>query len=435
MKRNSLITLAIMVVLILLINILFPAVFSSTDGLFTKRKAQLSIYSDEWNGLSSLRKDLETKEYDIASIISNPLILDEVDHPEDSLYICFGAEKGYDKLQSDALFRFVNRGGKVIIADDFGDANSFSNRVGVSFTGHRIWSQAFKDNLSFIMINVNVDEEEFPILMNEPTTLKLLGTSHELFRAPEVIYRTSQESYEDTNDNGKIDSIGSLDTYGELPVGVRVVSKGQAGEIIFISDSSFCINDMWEEEQNAEFILTLIEEMLGYSGTVIFDESRHIQPTPITNSIFSLENIYIYILLQSDQLLGLIIALAFLNFFGLTYAITKPPIRFRHRFDLTYWDSYVEQAPDRLSDVRNILMKRLKSHYNLYFPDSSNVYAYASSTKTQYNLTLKGDLQELIEDNELVDFLLHPYRYNIAERLNSVVLKIDDIFPLQEGMY
>lgn len=450
MKQKTIISMSVLVILLVLANLLFPALFSSTNGLYTNREAQLSIYSDEWNGLSSFREDLEDKGYDISSIVSNPLILEEVEHPENSMYICVGAEKGYDRLQVNAMIEFVNRGGKVLIADDQGDANSLSRKVGIEFTGHRIWSRDYVHNLSLIKIKPDVDLVTYNVLLNEPTTLKLLGTSHSAFDPPEIIYETSRDSYEDTNDNGKIDSIGELDTYGELPVGAKVITKGGAGAMYFIADSSFCINDMWDDsekarwseedneewknKQNVVFTISLIEDILGFSGTIIFDESRHIQSTPISNSIFSLENIYVYILLQTDKLLGIIIGLAFLNFFGLMYALTKPPIRFRHRFDLTYWDSYVEQAPDRLTDVRTILMKRLKSHYNLYFPDAESLFAYEPSTKAQYNLTQKSDLKELIDDGELVDFMLHPYRYNVADRLNNIVLRIDEVFPLQEGM-
>jgi len=445
MQRKKVITLLIVIFALFLVDIIYPALFSSTIDPFFSRKSQLSIYSNDWNGLSAFRETLEEEDYEVSTIISNPLILNEVDRPADSLYICMGAEKGYDALESDAIIGFVNRGGKVLIADDYGDSNSISRGLGVGFTGHRIWSKDYDYNLSFIKIHAEVPQtwfgnannqigsEEYTVLLNEPTTLKLLGTVHKFFLEPEVVFNTSKESYEDTNDNGKIDSFGNLDTYGELPIGSSLESKGREGGIIFFSDSSFCINDMWEREDNANFTLALVEAFIGSDGTVIFDESRHIQSTPIANSVYNMENVYIYVLLQTDQLLGFVIALAFLNLFGLVYALTKHPIRFRHKFDLTYWEAYVEQAPDRLSDVRNILLKRLKANYNLYFPDSSGIHAYEPSTKTKYNLTMKSDLQELIEDVDLVDFLLHPGRYNVADRLNSIVLKIDSEFPLLEG--
>ena len=434
MKRNTIITLTVIFLGIFVVNSVFPAFFEPATEQATNRKSQLSIYSDDWNGLSSYRKELEELDYEISTVISNPLILNEVEHPEYSLYVCIGAEKGYDDLESEAVINFVNRGGNVIIADDFGDGNSLAKRLGVEYTGHRIWSRDYEYNLSFIKIEQEFDGEEYNFIMNEPTTLQKTGKTHNLFRTPNVLFTTSLESYEDTNDNGKIDSIGDQDIYGELTVGMEVESKGQAGSFIFLSDSSFCINDMWEMDMNSELSVALVEYLIGSAGVVIFDESRHIQESPLANSIYNLENVYIYLLLETDQVLGAIIALAFLNLFGLSYALTKHPLRFRHKFDLTYWQSYVEQAPDRLSDVRNILIKRLKANYNLYFPDGSQVNAYEPSTKMQYNLTVKSDLQALIDDPELVDFLLHPGKYNMADKLNTIVLQIDESFPLQEGM-
>lgn len=442
MERDLTMKLVILVVILIILNIIFPSIFSfATDGL-TSRKSQLSVYSDEWNGVSKFRKALEERnlvdgsferDYDVSTIISNPLILDEVKQASDTLYICVGAEKGYDSLQADAVIGFVNRGGWVLVADDHGDANSLSEQVGVEYTGHRIWSKDFEYNLSFIKINVTLEKQDYTVLMNEPTTLELHTGMDEFFFDPVPLLRTSQESYEDSNDNGEIDSFAPLDKYGKLTVGARVDPKGLAGGFIFIGDASFLINDMWDRADNAQFTLAFIEELIGREGNIIFDESRHIQPTIISNAIYNLENIYVYVILQTDEILGLVIGLALLNLFGLIYASTKHPPRFRHRFDLTYWDSYVEQAPDRLSDVRNILLKRLKGTYNLYFPDSSYINAYEPSTKTKYDLRVKGDVQALIDDPTLVDFLLHPHRYNIADRLNAIVLKIDQEFPLQEG--
>ena len=435
MKRKTGAVLSLILILIVLTNLFYPFLFSAADEISSERSSHLSIYSDGWDGLSKFRKELEKGKYDISTIISNPLILREVEHPGHSLYICVGIEKGYDPLQVDAIEDFVNRGGRVLIADDYGDANSLSEEMGVRFTGHRVWSRDYEFNLSFIRVNARVGWNDYTVLLNDPTTLKTLGLVSPLFKEPETFMNTSKESYEDTNDNGKIDSIGDQDTYGELPVGVFVESRGEAGSMVFISDSSFCINDMWDRYDNTAFSLALVRRLLGHQGTVIFDESRHIQSTPIENLVYTLENIYIYMLLETNQLLALIIALGFLNLFGLIYAMTKPPKRFRHKFDLTYKDAFVEQAPDRVADVKNILLTRLKAYYNLYFPDSSFAYAYEPSTKSEYNLTVKRDLQALIKDAELVDFVVHPLRYNIPVRLNAIIMRIDAVFPPKEGAY
>ncbi len=437
MKRKNLILLVIFIVVLFLANTVYPSLFAGTESVVDDRDAHLSIYSDEWDGLSSFHDEVEKEGYDTSTIISNPLILRELEHPESSLYVCVGVERAYNEWEIDALFDFVNHGGKVLIADDFGNANSFSKEVGVSFTGHKIWSQDFEENRSFILVETDIQWNEYTLLLNDPSSLKIQANPNNLFEKAQIIIETSRESYEDTNDNGRIDTIGNEDIDGEIPIGAFVDTKGNAGSIAFISDSSFMINDMWDRHDNAQYAIDLINAILGSSGQVIFDEGRHIQKTPIENSVYNLENFYIQILLTtgdpgSNWLLSAIIAIAFLNLFGFIYSLTKHPTRLRHKFDLTYEEAFVEQAPDRIADVKSILLNRIKANYNLYIPDDTIPIAYESSTKTEYNLTTKKDLVNLIPDAELIDFLLHPARYNVATRLNSIILKIDAVFPLAE---
>ena len=433
--RNKKIAAVVVIILLLLIYMLLPVIFPATQKVYSQREAHLSAYSDSWDGLSDFRRALEHKDYNVSSIISNPLVLREVKHPENTLYICAGVERGYDSIEVDEFRNFVNMGGKVLVMDDYGKANTLSEKLGVTFTHHRVWSQDYVHNLSFIKIEARVDFEHYTVLLDEPTTLKKELYTDPMFREPQVILTTSKDSYEDTNDNGHIDSIGNKDHYGMLPVGMAVESKGKEGKMVFISDSSLCINDMWGRFDNANYTLALVKWLIGPEGRIIFDESRHVQASPVENSVYGLENIYFYILLEHNPILALIIALIFLNTFGLIYLLTKNPERFRHRFDLTYEDAFVEHAPDRVNEVRTILLTRLKSHYNLYFPDASMTRAYDASTKQEYDLTKRSHLQVLINDPEIVDFLLRPARYSIPERLNTIVMKIDAAFPIDEMVY
>ena len=51
----------------------------------------------------------------------------------------------------------------------------------------------------------------------------------------------------------------------------------QLGTAVFVSDSSLPINMMWNEDRNSDFLLSLIESMIGSEGDILFDESRHTQ--------------------------------------------------------------------------------------------------------------------------------------------------------------
>ncbi len=88
-----------------------------------------SIYNEDWNGLSELKKMFEDYGAQIKTIIGSTNALNRLNEtlyntdPNGSTLIIIGPTLHYDPSESIAILLFIMRGGRVLIADDFGTGN------------------------------------------------------------------------------------------------------------------------------------------------------------------------------------------------------------------------------------------------------------------------------------------------------------------------
>ena len=102
---------------------------------------QLSAYDDDWDDISEFRKEISNLGIDTKSLVSSPLLLNEIENPTNTTFVISGVEKdtfslpsigsdsgfisfsepeGYSGSEISAITSFVARGGTVIVLDDFG---------------------------------------------------------------------------------------------------------------------------------------------------------------------------------------------------------------------------------------------------------------------------------------------------------------------------
>ena len=135
-RRNRRIALQISFWSVLVLLILSIAVTYVIPG-----QTQQSAYGDEWNDLGSFREELNDKGIETTALVSSPLLLSDLDHPEETIFIISGVERdtislprftgeddliqfsegdGYTSSEIVAIRDFVSRGGTVILMDDLG---------------------------------------------------------------------------------------------------------------------------------------------------------------------------------------------------------------------------------------------------------------------------------------------------------------------------
>jgi len=79
---------------------------------------KFSIYNEGWDGLSSLRANLESDGYNITNGMSSLAVLNR--YPDPGIVAVIGPAANYDTIDTLSLLTFLVKGGSLVIADDYG---------------------------------------------------------------------------------------------------------------------------------------------------------------------------------------------------------------------------------------------------------------------------------------------------------------------------
>ena len=122
----------------------------------------LSAYDDDWDDLSAFRSDLKGMGVDTTSMISSPVLLGEIENPEDTVFIVTGVEQdtislprftgdadvvqfseseGYTTTEIDAIIEYVASGGTLLVMDDFGYSAGLADKFDLGYSGHQLYDE------------------------------------------------------------------------------------------------------------------------------------------------------------------------------------------------------------------------------------------------------------------------------------------------------
>ena len=524
-RRNRRIALQASFWAVLLLLILTIAVTYVVPG-----QTQQSAYGDEWNDLGEFREELNRKGVETTALVSSPLLLSDLDHPEQTIFVISGVERdtislprftgeddliqfsegdGYTSSEIVAISNFVSRGGTLILMDDFGYSSNLAAEFGLEFTNHRLYADYSYDNdlgSDFVWVNTTsafnftssqgiqtsvnpclrdvdkdgvvdvLDEDpsnpdigapfvtakaaglcshrfqgtapstnnpiwdwtqDYSLLTNTPSAFEK-ATSYNPAERRYVIAKTTQDSWIDNNDDGNY-SVGSFaafglagDEQGPFPVYVRycesILCRGsETGRVHFISDGSVLINSIYDPESDSSYLavpdndnrkwaLDLVAEALilndngtspGENSLVIFDESRHQQPT-IFGDTYNLVY-YLLIYFTNDWMAMLIL---FLFLFILLEAVLirkEDPEDWRHVFRVVYYgfgDAERYKYYQRPEKIRQVLLTRVRNLNAL--------------TREEFDAMPASELQGMIGDPVLVRFLFEERNYRPDELVGIV---------------
>jgi len=277
----------VIIILILIIYSIFTVFISAPS------RPQLSIYSDNWADLSVCRKDIKDQGYKVSSIISSPTILSKLDEKDykNTVYIAIGIERPYTEDEADMLWTFMNKGGNIIIADDFGHGNSFwveatnydFDDINMRFGDKQLYDPNYIKNTKFVKVNATIlsSPNIYNLILNEPAALDMPLTYNPRYYNIITSASSSDEAWLDENNNGVRDP---RELKGAYHVIARFTGEEYKGRAVVISDPGLFINDNWGRLNNSRFVLDLLYVLIPDGGEVIFDESRHINQEPLENS-------------------------------------------------------------------------------------------------------------------------------------------------------
>ena len=495
-----------------------------------------SAYGDDWNDLGSFRADINNMGVETTALVSSPLLLSEIDHPEEAIFIVSGVERdtislprftgdenviefsegeGYTTSEILAIEAFVESGGTVLLMDDFGYSSNLADQFGLDYSGHRLYdegSYAVELGADYVWINTGsafnfttnsgslasihpclkdldndgvidildpepldpsissfVTEsdaglcahrysptgewdftEGYRLLTNAPSAFEK-ATSYNPVENRYAIGKSSLDSYLDTNDDGNLtvgfESLGiEGDEQGPFAVYVRYCQDrlcidADSGRVHFVADGSLLINALYDptsvgqfaagggstasismpETDNRKWALDIIAEALLVSpnstkassnAIVIFDESRHQQPTLFGDTYNLLYYLLIYF--TNDWMAMLLL---FLTLFIVLEAVLirkEDPEDWRHVFRIIYYgfgDARRYEYYQRPEKIRQVLLSRIRNLNTL--------------SREEFDALPAVELQRMVDDPVLVNFIFEDRRYK-PDELVGIIKRIKE---------
>lgn len=248
--------------------------------------ADFSIFNTGWNGTSGIAVstykagkfspsfelrstggDVEFIRYGIGDI--------DLDPASEALAI-IGPTRDFSAAEGALVGDFVRAGGNLLLADDFGAANTLLEAMGAGsrFSGKLVFDLSFGKSPEFpICYEIAPD-----VLTTNVTSLQLnYATSIVVGGSSDTLVWTSLASWSDTDGD-------RMQDFGEPsgPFSVLVREHLGSGEIVLLSDPSVLINGMREHLDNEVFASNLVAVVSEGRSGIYFDESHRDYFDPVT---------------------------------------------------------------------------------------------------------------------------------------------------------
>lgn len=232
--------------------------------------ATFGTYDGEWDETSDFRElaDQRTE----TTIGFNTRSYETMD-PDGTVAIILAPTEAYSTTDSRRVREFVEAGGTVVIADDFGEhSNALLADVGADarFDGAQLRDERSYYRAPSLPVATNVTTSPFT---GDTEQLTLNGATAIDSSAATPLVTTTGLAYLDRDDTG---SFSSADELNDYPV-VTIESVGD-GRVISVSDPSIFINSMLAVPDNEAFATALADE----HDLMLIDYSRSGSQPPVT---------------------------------------------------------------------------------------------------------------------------------------------------------
>jgi hypothetical protein len=289
----------------------------------------------------------------------------------------------------------------------------------------------------------------YQILLNNITGIDIIPNAKTGMGVSEIRAVTSPEATIDVNGDGEI-WVGSEQTsetpdlWGQFNLSIEVCITQdcnfvQGGRITFISDGSALTNALYDYEgyndgdygtadkpipanDNRKWALDYIADSLVYSddpgeseevpgvasnAMVIFDESRHIQPSIVSESYNTIYFLLVYFTGEGLAMLLLFLIL-FIAFEGVLLK-KKDPEPWRHVFSIIYYgfgdaNRYTYYA--KSNKIKQVFLSKVRNQNGL--------------TREEFDSLPARELQSMINDPVLVKFVFENKNYSLEQTVAIV---------------
>jgi Domain of unknown function (DUF4350) len=258
LRRSTLIVIVVAVVVVL-----------ALAARFYISEADFNMENPSWNGLNHLTGVSMKPLYDTSALAGLGTV---------HTLLVVSPTREYTAQESSQVASFLQSGGRVVVLDDFGKADSLLRAIGSPITVYGVPLCDYENyhvNHSLPVVNsfnpavetANVSE----LVLNHPASLNVSGGGY-------VLARTSSKAWLDYNDNSRLD--------GEEKMGIYTVAARASlggGELIVVSDPDIGINGMVELGDNSAFLSGILQ------GDVLLDVAHGRDLTPLGHLYYALK--------------------------------------------------------------------------------------------------------------------------------------------------
>ena len=178
----------------------------------------------------------------------------------------------FTPIELEQINRFVTDGGRLVIADDYGQGNQLLEHLGLKarFTGQTLLDPLINCQNEKLPRIIHLDKNNI-LTANTESLAFNHATCLENVTETNLLASSSSFSFLDLNSNGIWEE---TEPTGPLPV-ISRHSLGQ-GQVILISDPSLLINGMEAKEDNANFI-----QNMATTTTCLYIDQSHLPPSEL----------------------------------------------------------------------------------------------------------------------------------------------------------
>lgn len=233
-----------------------------------------SLENPFWNGLSELNSRINP--IAISDLSALPSL---VPRPPNSTLLLLGPSERFTDGDVDAVRSFLEAGGLVVLAEDFGAGNDLLKALGVEarFSGMVLMDPLFKDK-GPLMPRV-VDFAASPYTRNiSALTLNYATALIEVGDGVRVLARSTPFSYLAKGPGAEAELVGPFPVMAEVEYG--------RGSLVLISDSSIFINSMLDRDDNYALLRNLVD------GRAVYVDVSHWAPSPLKRLKLLLSSVY-----------------------------------------------------------------------------------------------------------------------------------------------
>jgi len=234
---------------VILLGLAASALMIIGIALATPPQDDFDLSNPYWNGLSKFKSRINP------AITLNLQQLPSEVNPSSSTLFLIGPTKPFSKAETSVVNAFLERGGIVVVMDEYGSGNELLAELAVqaSFTGYEMRDPLFRGKDSRLARIIDLK----PSLYTANVSSLMLNCAATLWistedKRSEVLAYSSYFSYLDENLNGLPDE---GEPKGPFPIIARIAWKN--GTLILVSDSSLFINAMIDEADNNNFLSDL----------------------------------------------------------------------------------------------------------------------------------------------------------------------------------